>query len=77
MLSKCANPACSNTFRYFREGKLYLIDSKAQPGKSHVLEYFWLCSVCCQEMTIQIDGDHAVTVFRKQRMLSDLRQSVD
>ena len=77
MLSKCANPACSNTFRYFREGKLYLIDAKEQPGKSRVLEYFWLCSSCCQDMTIQIDGGHAVTVFRKQTMQSDLAQPAD
>ena len=66
MLSKCANPSCSNTFRYFREGKLYLIDSKSKFTDSRALEYFWLCSVCCLDMTIQMEGDHAVTVPRKQ-----------
>ena len=66
MLSKCANPACSNTFRYFREGRLFLIDSHAKSSKSHSLEYFWLCSSCCQDLTIQIGYDHAVTVLRKQ-----------
>lgn len=64
MLSKCANPVCSNIFRYFREGKLYLVDSKTQSSKSRVLEYFWLCSSCCREMTIRIDDDRAVTIFR-------------
>lgn len=66
MLSKCANQACSNPFRYFREGKLYLIDSKAQSDKSRVLEYFWLCSSCCQELTIQIDEAYRATVVPKQ-----------
>lgn len=71
MLSKCVNPACFNTFRYFHEGKLYLSNSKAQ-SRARVLECFWLCSSCCRDMTIQIDDDHAVTVLRKQALHSDL-----
>lgn len=71
MLSKCVNPACANAFRYFHEGKLYLSNSKAQSSASRILECFWLCSSCCQDMTIQIDDDHAVTVFRKQGNTSD------
>lgn len=77
VLSKCANPACFNTFRYFREGKLYVIDAKAQSSKSRALEYFWLCSSCCQDMTIEIDDDHAVTVFRKQAIQSALVQPAE
>jgi hypothetical protein len=76
MLSKCANPACSNTFRYFRDGKLYVSEPNAQSGNC-VLECFWLCSTCCRDMTIQIDDDHAVTVFRKQAMQSALTQAVN
>ena len=80
MLSKCANPTCSTTFRYLNEGKLYLIDSKAAlvrnglqaelryAGKSCSYEYFWLCSSCCREMTIQIDNKVEVRVVRKPRM---------
>ena len=49
MLSKCVNPTCSNTFRYFREGKLYVTEPKARSGRSRVLEYFWLCSTCCRD----------------------------
>ena len=75
MLSKCANPSCSNTFRYFREGKLYLIDSKIKSTNSRALEYFWLCSACCQDMTIQMDGDRAVAVLRKQMIQPPLGQS--
>jgi hypothetical protein len=72
MLSKCANPKCSNTFRYFRDGKLYVSEPKAQAGNHRVLECFWLCSTCCLDMTIQIDDDHAVTVFRKPAMRREL-----
>jgi hypothetical protein len=76
MLSKCTNPACSTTFRYLSEGKLYLIDSKAvlvrhgaraelkYAGKSCSYEYFWLCSSCCRDMTIQIDNKFEVSVVR-------------
>src|SRR5215472_13460936 len=72
MLSKCVNPACANTFRYSREGKLYVTDPKARSGHFRVLEYFWLCSTCCRDMTIQIDHGHAVTVCREKAIHSDL-----
>jgi hypothetical protein len=76
MLSKCANPACSTTFRYLSEGKLYLVDSKEVltrhgaraglkcAGNSCSYEYFWLCSSCCRDMTIQIDNKFEVSVVR-------------
>jgi hypothetical protein len=77
MLSKCANPTCCSTFRYLSEGKLYLVDSKAvlvrhgaqveskYAGKSSIYEYFWLCSSCCRDMTIQIDDSFNISVIRK------------
>jgi hypothetical protein len=80
MLSKCANPACSNPFRYLSEGKLYLIDSKAGPvpqaaraesrdaGKSNIYEYFWLCSSCSQDMTIQIDNEFRISLVHRRGM---------
>jgi len=79
MLSKCASPACSTTFRYLHEGKLYLIDSKAlarckppadlkYAGKPGTLEYVWLCSSCCRELTIQVDRDLGVRVVRKREI---------
>lgn len=82
MLSKCANPACSTTFRYLSEGKLYLIDSKADwvrhgtraathAGKSGIYEYFWLCSSCSRDMTIQIDHKFEVSVVHKPGIRQD------
>ena len=76
MLSKCANPRCANTFRYFGEGKLYVSEPKAQAGNHSVLECFWLCSTCCRDMTVQIDDDHAVTVLRKPAKRSELAHAV-
>jgi hypothetical protein len=78
MLCKCANPTCSTTFRYLSEGKVYLIDSKAAAvrhgaragskyaGKSCIYEYFWLCSSCSRDMTIQIDNNFEISVVCKR-----------
>jgi|HubBroStandDraft_4_1064222.scaffolds.fasta_scaffold371196_2 hypothetical protein len=73
MLSKCANPNCETTFRYFHEGRLYLIDPREalagyKPGcssKSAQLEYVWLCSSCSLYLTIQIDQELGTRVVRK------------
>jgi hypothetical protein len=78
MLSKCASPACSTPFRYLHEGKLYLIDRRAASagrkpradlryaGNSRTLEYVWLCSSCCRNLTIQVNDDHGVRVVRRR-----------
>ena len=78
MLAKCANPACSATFRYLHEGRLFVFEPErdapkrgppADPedtGRSDSPHCFWLCSSCCSAMTVQPDGDHGVTVVRKQ-----------
>lgn len=77
MLSKCANPACSSTFRYFHEGKLFLIESGVGPtkgkseaalrntGRSRAIGHVWLCSSCCRDMTVYIDDEDKVRVVRK------------
>jgi hypothetical protein len=75
MLSKCANPSCSNTLRYFHEGKLYVMESKrsliVKPGPSlqdmgqlRTIECAWLCSSCCQDMTVYFDDEDRVGVVR-------------
>jgi hypothetical protein len=73
MLSKCANPRCSATFRYLHEGKLYVIPptkalAKHKPRHSSgasQLEYAWLCSSCSIDLTIQSDNDFGMRVVRK------------
>ena len=66
MLSKCANPTCSATFRYLHEGRLFVIARRetltrhgTRQSKSGHPEYAWLCSSCCCYLTIQIDDNSA------------------
>lgn len=78
MVSKCANSGCERTFRYFRGGKLFLIE----PGSlspTPVLdyhenlarsEYFWLCERCSRAMTITIDKQGKARVESRSRRFS-------
>lgn len=63
MVTKCANPSCSSPFRYFRGGRLFLLEPTV-PGQCHELdfregphrgEFFWLCEQCALTMTITFD----------------------
>lgn len=65
MLSKCANPECSEMFRYLRQGKVFrLAPSPAVQAAATALgcqlnERFWLCGRCSQEMTVIWNGTRA------------------
>ena len=57
MLSKCVNPACSASFRYLHEGKVFRLEreplhSDDTANQSHNFEYFWLCPVCSSFLTV-------------------------
>ncbi len=73
MLSKCANPVCSATFRYLHQGRIFqLVPSPAvemaAPEKGLLLvERFWLCDACSKEMNIIWDGAQAKVVRRPQK----------
>lgn len=79
MVAKCANPACSATFRYLHEGELFAIESKPDPlqgrapadpeyrGSSPPYEYFWLCSSCCCVMRVQSDGNRRIVLVPKRK----------
>ena len=72
MVSKCANPACSASFRYLRSGKLFEFEVSDQSNaraatpmaaarkSSRHLEYFWLCAQCASEMTLAVAKDGGV-----------------
>ncbi len=52
MVATCANPACNVPFRYFRSGKIFMLEaneveprSRTDPPKRRI-EYFWLCGEC-------------------------------
>jgi hypothetical protein len=73
MLSKCANPTCPTTFRYLKEGRLYVIAPREalaghQPRcstKSGQPEYAWLCSSCCLYLSVEVDRELRARVVRK------------
>ncbi len=65
MVSKCANPDCSATFRYFHKGKLFRMETEAGPERRRTmgddeetrkplrrLEFYWLCEDCAEKMTL-------------------------
>lgn len=78
MLSKCANPACSSSFRYLREGKVYVADWMADAAVNQSdktcwrrTEMFWLCENCSQQLTLSKDGNSVVPVAKGKRPKSD------
>ena len=75
MVSKCANPDCSASFRYFHQGKLFRVESSAglerrramgsdgEPRKPiRRLEFFWLCEDCAAKMTLVFNKQSGVAV---------------
>ena len=64
MVSKCANPECSERFLYLGHGKLFHLsptpDVEAIGGESQLLyERFWLCGECCKKMAVVWGGTEA------------------
>jgi len=74
MVSRCANPKCSNLFRYLNQGKLFRWDglTKAEHRLSLVsdtgqksvstTEFYWLCDHCATQMTVVYREGIGVTV---------------
>ena len=62
MVSKCANPACSERFLYLHQGKLFNLTPTPEveaAGRGFVpalYERYWLCHQCCQRMTLVWGG---------------------
>ena len=75
MLSKCANPSCSNQLIYLREGKIFVMERSTNRGlwphgsvrakTSARLEHFWLCGRCAQNLTLVYDRERGVKVIAK------------
>ncbi len=68
MLSKCANPNCSERFLRLRQGKIFHLsptpDVEAATGgfAPSLYERFWLCERCCKTMTLVWGGTEAKLV---------------
>jgi len=72
MLSKCANPSCTASFRYFHQGKLFRMEVETSDPDEAVLthagksvrraEFFWLCDRCATQMTLEHSRSGRVVV---------------
>lgn len=68
MVSKCANPACSEKFLYLHQGKIFQLtptpEVEAVGGgfPPSLYERFWLCDKCCREMKLVWGGTEAKLV---------------
>lgn len=68
MLSKCANPECSEIFRYLHEGKIFYLAPTPDAQIATCMLYpsmqerFWLCDRCANEMTLTWDGSKVKVV---------------
>jgi hypothetical protein len=76
MLSKCANPQCSTTLHYLREGKVFKMEpvviakngeTPRKPTKS--VEHFWLCGPCSESWTVLYDRESGIRVAAKPTMV--------
>ena len=62
MVTKCANPTCSEKFLYLHQGKIFQLsptpEVEAVGGGilPSLYERFWLCDKCCTEMTLVWGG---------------------
>lgn len=67
MLSKCANPGCSELFRYLGEGRLFQVETSvmADGGSkpSRKIEHYWLCAKCSRAMRIGVLENEALLIF--------------
>jgi hypothetical protein len=69
MLSQCANPGCTNRFRFLHDGKLFVLDCGSKPDSgagdegwtgTRQIERFWLCAICARTLTLRFDGTRVV-----------------
>lgn len=68
VLSKCANPECSEQFLYLHQGKLFCltptpeVQAIGQIAIPKLTERFWLCDRCAKTLTLVWGGTHAKLV---------------
>jgi len=67
MLDKCANPACSATFRRLRDGRVFVTEVEGDYKSNASVDvprrqYFWLCNSCCRNMTVIAEKGKKVQV---------------
>lgn len=75
MVSKCANPQCSASFRYFHQGKLFRFETEIAIERGNALnengakksmrklEFYWLCDGCAETMTMVFKKGSGVSML--------------
>jgi len=67
MLSKCANPGCSELFRYLGEGRLFQLERTITPDggskATRKIEHYWLCDRCSRAMRVGVLENEALLIF--------------
>ena len=60
MVTKCANPQCSESFLYLTLGRLFFVPFTSTSGGSGLgvpgqgnWRHYWLCHKCSQQLTIK------------------------
>ena len=79
MLSKCLNPACTASFRYLRDGRIYQLEFPSSPNSPSPFrrrEYFWLCGSCCSTMTVVLRDGHGSVQSRYPDFVSGVEAEV-
>jgi hypothetical protein len=62
MVSKCANPECSERFLYLHQGRIFHLtptpelEAAADNSSPALYERFWLCDHCCRKITLVWGG---------------------
>ena len=66
MLTKCANPSCSASFRHLADGRLFRLETDPLFFSSNAreTEYFWLCEACSAGRTLRLARDGTVATIR-------------
>jgi len=78
MIATCANPSCNVPFRYFRSGKIFVLDTNDVDPRSRTdfpkrrIEYFSLCGECGPAMRLIRTTDEAVTICESSRFSDPL-----
>ena len=79
MLSKCANPACSNAFHYLHEGRIFKLEMGAVLSDNHgsphrKIEHFWLCERCAQTLSVVLENGAVTTRPLRLQLVQDTRR---
>jgi len=73
MIATCSNPACNVPFRYFRSGKIFMLEANDVDPKSTTdppkrrIEFFWLCGEFAPVMDLMRTTDGEVTICQSPR----------